>query len=77
MFVTPVVFAVEKIPESYRLLLWLNPMTGVVEGFRWSVLGTGTPDWSYMAASLAIVALFLVAGGIYFRTMERTFPDVL
>jgi lipopolysaccharide transport system permease protein len=77
MFITPVVFAVEKIPSSYQLLLWLNPMTGVIEGFRWSLLGLAPPDWSLMGLSLGIVAVILISGGIYFRTMERTFADVI
>jgi lipopolysaccharide transport system permease protein len=77
MFVTPVIFAVEKIPQQYQLLLWLNPMTGVIEGFRWSLLGLAPPAWPYMALSLGIVAALLVTGGIYFRTMERTFADVI
>jgi lipopolysaccharide transport system permease protein len=77
MFLTPVVFAVEKIPSSYQLLLWLNPMTGVIEGFRWSLLGLAPPHWSLMGLSLGIVAAVLISGGLYFRTMERTFADVI
>ncbi len=77
MFVTPVIFAVEKIPEKYQLLLWLNPMTGVIEGFRWSIIGTSSPVWTYMAGSLTITCLVLLGGLYYFKAMERSFVDVI
>lgn len=77
MFVTPVIFAVEKIPEKFQLLLWLNPMTGVVEGFRWVLLGQSAPNWYYMSLSIVIVVIVLVSGTIYFKYMEKTFADIM
>ena len=64
-------------PEAYRPLYGLNPMTGVVEGFRWALLGTPAPDWGMMAVSAGVVAALLVGGVLYFRRMERTFADVV
>ena len=81
MYLTPVVYGVTLIPEPYRWLLALNPMTAVVEGFRWALLGGAAPasqtaTW-VLALSLAIVALVLVSGLFYFRSTERTFADVI
>jgi lipopolysaccharide transport system permease protein len=52
-------------------------MSGVVEGFRWALLGTDTPDWALMGVSAAVVAALLAGGLFYFRRMERTFADVV
>ena len=81
MYLTPVVYGVTLIPEPYRWLLALNPMTAVVEGFRRALLGGAAPasqtaTW-VLALSLAIVALVLVSGLFYFRSTERTFADVI
>ena len=77
MFITPVVYASSLVPAKYRILYSLNPMTGVVEGFRWALLGTATPDWGMVAVSSGVVALLLVSGLMYFRRMEQTFADVI
>lgn len=77
LFLTPVVFAVEKIPEKYQFWLWLNPMTGVVEGFRWSLLGTSSVNWPYMLCSLTIVLAILVSGFLYFKASEQDFADLI
>jgi lipopolysaccharide transport system permease protein len=81
MYLTPVVYGVTLIPEPYRWLLALNPMTAVVEGFRWALLGGAAPasqaaPW-VLAVSLAIVIVVLVSGLFYFRSTERTFADVI
>jgi lipopolysaccharide transport system permease protein len=81
MYLTPVVYGVTLIPEPYRWLLALNPMTAVVEGFRWALLGgaaraSQTASW-VLALSVAIVAVVLVSGLFYFRSTERTFADVI
>jgi lipopolysaccharide transport system permease protein len=52
-------------------------MSGVVEGFRWALLGTEAPDWGMMVVSATVVALLLLGGVFYFRRMERTFADVV
>ncbi len=77
MFATPIIYAIERFPEKYHMLLWLNPMTGVVEGFRWALLDLPPPNWGLMGLSNAIVALVLVSGLFYFRTMEKTFVDII
>jgi lipopolysaccharide transport system permease protein len=81
MYLTPVVYGVTLIPEQYRWLLALNPMTAVVEGFRWALLGGAAPasqtaPW-VLAVSVAIVAIVLVSGLFFFRSTERTFADVI
>ena len=57
-------------------LYGLNPMAGVVEGFRWALLGTGTRPGGVVLASAGVAALLLVSGAFYFRRMEKTFADV-
>jgi lipopolysaccharide transport system permease protein len=81
MYLTPVVYGVTLIPEPYRWLLALNPMTVVVEGFRWALLGSAAPASGtapgVLALSLVIVAVVLISGLFYFRSTERTFADVI
>ncbi|NLE77046.1 MAG: ABC transporter permease [Chloroflexi bacterium] len=81
MYATPVIYSTDLIPPRYRFLLGLNPMTSVVEGFRWALLG---PDYAppylsigVVGLSLAVLLTVLVTGIIYFRTTERTFADVV
>lgn len=81
MYATPVVYGSTLIPEEYRFLLALNPMTAVVEGFRWALLGPGVasvqlPPHLY-AASIAIALVALVTGAYFFRRTERTFADII
>ena len=77
MFASPVVYPVSLVPESWRLLYSLNPMAGVIEGFRWALLGKGSPDFTLMLVS-AVVVLVLLAGGIvFFKRMERTLTDII
>lgn len=77
MFATPVVYPASLVPEKWRTLYGLNPMAGVVEGFRWALLGTPHPPWGLICVSTAVV-FFLAAGGMmYFRRMERMFADVI
>lgn len=76
-FMSPVAYPSSLVPQKWRLLYGLNPMAGVVEGFRWALLGkTGAPG-QWMAVSV-IVTLFVLVGGLYyFRRMEKTFADVV
>jgi lipopolysaccharide transport system permease protein len=76
LFATPVIYAAADVSERWRVLLMLNPMTGVIEGFRWALLGAPMPA-SDLAISCVIVALLLCTGLLYFRRMERTFADVI
>jgi lipopolysaccharide transport system permease protein len=81
MYVTPVVYGTTLIPERFRWLLALNPMTGVVEGFRWALLGEQLADAQapglFFAVSVLITLLVLVTGAMYFRRTERTFADIV
>jgi lipopolysaccharide transport system permease protein len=77
LFATPVAYPSTLLSAPWRTLSALNPMVGVVEGFRWAVLATGRPPWSLMAVSAASAALLLVAGLAYFDRVERRFADVL
>jgi lipopolysaccharide transport system permease protein len=75
-YATPVAYSSSLIPEKWRLLYGLNPMAGVVEGFRWALLGKGEVG-SLIWASVIIVLLLLISGLIYFKRMEDTFADVI
>ncbi|MGI6376326.1 MAG: ABC transporter permease [Anaerolineae bacterium] len=81
MYLTPVVYASTLIPERWRFLLSLNPMTAVVEGFRRALLGPGVSDVSLspglVAISVAVALAVLVSGLVFFRTTERSFADVV
>ena len=77
LFATPVVYPASLIPERWRPFLGVNPMAGVVEGFRWALLGTGQLSSTLMAVSVASATVLLVSGLYYFRRMERSFADVI
>ena len=77
LFASPIAYPASLVPEDYRILYGLNPMVGVIEGTRWSMLGTDAPDWGLMAVSAAVVALLLTGGLYYFKRMEKTFADVI
>lgn len=76
-FLTPIPYASSIVPEAYRTLYGLNPMVGVVEGFRWAMLGIGSPPSTTLIASTAMAIVLLISGAYYFRRMERTFADVV
>lgn len=76
LYATPVAYGSALIPERYRWLLGLNPMTGVVEGFRWALLGQAPPGRLF-ALSVTITTVVLVSGLVYFRRTERTFADIV
>lgn len=75
MFISPIAYPSSLVPEKWRWLYGLNPMAGVIEGFRWSLLGTGQPPGVLLAVSTLATATLLIAGVAYFRRMERTFAD--
>ena len=77
MFASPVIYPVSMIPEKYRSVYSLNPMVGVIEGFRWALLGKANPDFSVMAVSVVVVVSVFAGGLVFFRRMERTFADVV
>lgn len=76
MFATPVAYPSSLLSEPWRTLYGLNPMVGVVEGFRWALLGT-TPPGPMLALSTLVAIGLLVSGAFYFRHMEKTFADVV
>jgi lipopolysaccharide transport system permease protein len=65
------------VPEEWRLLYSLNPMVGVIDGFRWSILGEQNVYWPGLAISVVGVFLLIVSGIWYFRKTEKTFADVI
>lgn len=77
LFITPVAYSSSLVPERWRVLYGLNPMAGVVEGFRWALLGKTAAPGVLIGISALIVALILVSGLFYFRRMEQTFVDVV
>ena len=76
-FATPIAYSIEIVPESWRWLYSLNPMTGVVEGFRWALLGTDNPVGLPILVSVLAVIAILVGGVMYFKRMEDSFADVV
>ena len=77
LFLTPVAYPLSVVPEAWRPLYEMNPMTGVVEGFRWALAGEGHPPGRMMLVSLAVLVLVLVGGLYWFRREETTFADLV
>ena len=77
LYLSPVGFSSDVIPERWRLLYSVNPMVGVIDGFRWALLRDVSLNPSGFAVSLIVVAVLLVTGVRYFRHTERTFADVI
>jgi len=77
LFATPVAYPSTLVPERWRALYGLNPMAGVVEGFRWALLGKSQGPGPLLAVSVGAVVVLLVGGLIYFRRMESTFADIV
>jgi lipopolysaccharide transport system permease protein len=77
LFVSPVAYPLSVVPEKWRVLYSLNPMTGVIEGFRWALLGKPMMDILPIAISIVVVLALLFAGMRFFRRMEETFADVV
>ena len=75
MFASPVVYSSNALPQKYQIIYALNPMSGVIDGFRWSLLGTRPPG-AMIAVSLCIVLVMLISGVYYFRRSEKSFADV-
>jgi lipopolysaccharide transport system permease protein len=75
LFITPIVYANSSIDQPWRTISAVNPMVGVVEGFRWATLGTGDPPWTLIGISAASAVVFFVAGLAYFDRVERSFAD--
>jgi lipopolysaccharide transport system permease protein len=77
LFATPIAYSSSMLSEPWRTLYGLNPMVGVVEGFRWSLLGTHTEPGTIIIISSVAAAITFISGAFYFRRMERTFADMV
>jgi lipopolysaccharide transport system permease protein len=77
MFATPIVYPSSLLSEPWRTLYGINPMVGVVEGFRWALLGTETAPGPIIIVSSLAAVMILIGGAFYFRKMEKTFADVV
>ncbi len=77
MFASPVAYPSSLVPERWRWLYGLNPMTGVIEGFRWALTGLGRPPGLLLVVSTTVVLLLLFGGLVYFQKMEATIADVV
>jgi len=77
MFATPIAYPSSLLLEPWRTFYGINPMVGVVEGFRWALLGVDSPPGTMVAVSAAVAVTLLVTGAYYFRRVERTFADIV
>lgn len=77
LFTTPVVYPSSMLPESWRAIYAINPMVGVVEGFRWALLGVETAPGNMIFVSTVTALVILISGAYYFRRMERSFADIV
>ena len=76
LYASPVVYSTSLVPEHYQLIYGLNPMVGVIEGFRWALLGTAPPS-GIISLSIIVVLVLLVTGAFYFKKMEQYFADIV
>lgn len=76
LFISPVVYSSNLLSGPYQIIYGLNPVAGVIEGFRWALLGTTAPG-PLMVASVAIIIVLLISGAYYFRRVEKIFADVV
>ncbi len=77
MYTTPIVYPSSLLEEPWRTLYGINPMVGVIEGFRWALLGTDTKPGPIVLVSVLVAIVLLVSGAYYFRRMEKTFADIV
>ena len=76
MYTAPIVYSASSIPEKWRFVYSLNPIVGVIEGYRACLLGTPMP-WTYIWPGIVTATLILISGAFYFKRMERVFVDVI
>ena len=77
LFATPIAYPSSLLSEPWRTVYALNPMVGVVEGFRWALLGTDTAPGPMIIVSFLVSVVLLITGALYFRRLEKTFADVV
>jgi len=76
MYASPVVYSVTKVPAQYRLWYSINPMVGVIEGFRAAILGTGPMPWDLIAIGGGVSVVIFLLSSVYFNRLESRFADV-
>lgn len=77
MYASPIIYPLSIIPENLRWIYSLNPMVGVIEGFRWALLDKGNPDITALAIGAGMIAVLLAGGLVFFKRMERSFADLI
>ncbi|MFI5205614.1 MAG: ABC transporter permease [Candidatus Paceibacterales bacterium] len=77
LYATPIAYSTQIIPEKWRFIAGLNPMTGVVNGFRWALLGQTSETSTLLGVSVAIILFLFITGLLYFQYMEQTFADIV
>jgi lipopolysaccharide transport system permease protein len=77
MYASPVAYSSSLVPERWQWVYGLNPMVGVIEGFRWALLGRAVPNLSLLVVPMVIIFIILVSGLYYFKTMEKSFADIV
>ena len=77
LFATPIAYPSSIVPERWRGIYGINPMVGVIEGFRWALLGSVKPDIKMLLVSILIIIVVLISGVIYFKKVEDTFADIV
>lgn len=77
LYVTPVAYPSSLIPDKYKALYYLNPMAGVIDSFRWSLLDTPLPESKYLIYTAAVIVLLFVSGVYYFKKVENTIADII
>ena len=77
MYATPVIYPLSKVPDKYKWLVSINPMTGIFEAMRYGLLGKGTFNWSLIAYSAAVTLILMVTGILVFNKVEKNFVDTV
>ena len=77
MYASPIVYPLSQVPAEWKALYSLNPMVGVIEGFRWAVFDRGSPDLVALGVGLLVVLALLLGGLVWFKNQERSFADVI
>jgi lipopolysaccharide transport system permease protein len=77
MYASPIVYPVSMVPERWVWLYSINPMVGMIEAFRWAVLGSAAPNFTAIAVSSTVILIGLLVGLLYFKSSERTFADLI
>ncbi len=77
MYASPIIYPLSMVPEKWQWAYSLNPMVGVIEGFRWALVGQGTFSVPALLTSLAVIIVVMIGGLVYFKKSEKTFADII